>query len=90
MQIYSTSPAPTVPATGLPSNITPDIKDPATRVSPKNTKVKKKRVVPCSSVASQEDLRGIHNALILKHNICWEKVNTPHKIKSRKYQKYCS
>ena len=40
MQIYSTSPAPTVPATGLPSNITPDIKDPATRVSPKNTKVK--------------------------------------------------
>ena len=57
MQIYSTSPAPIVPATGLPSNITPDINEPAIRVSAKNTKVKKKRVVPCSSVASQEDLR---------------------------------
>ena len=47
MQTYSTSPAPIVPATGLPSNITPDINEPATSVSTKNTKVKKKRVVPC-------------------------------------------
>jgi len=23
----------------------------------------------------------IHNALIFKHNICWEKINTAHKIK---------
>ena len=57
MQIYSTTPAPMVPATGLPSNITPDINEPATSVSTKNTKVKKKRVVPCSSVASHQDLR---------------------------------
>ena len=42
MQTYSTSPAPIVPATGLPSNITPDINEPATSVSAKNTKVKRK------------------------------------------------
>ena len=44
MQTYSTRPAPIVPATGLPSNITPDINEPATSVSTKNTKVKKKEL----------------------------------------------
>ena len=48
MQTYSTSPAPIVPATGLPSNITPDIIEPATSVSAKNTKVKKLSLIHIS------------------------------------------
>ena len=62
-KIYSISPAPIVAATGLTSKTKNVTIPPAAAVRTKKTKVKKKRVVPCASVASHEDLKDSNTPL---------------------------